>query len=454
MSRILNDEQKKTVRHFQMEIKQYERVEGGVKIRGYASTPDIDRGWDIILPTAFQASLQQYIADGSAPALLRSHDPDMVVGSIVMEGEDAPVISEKGLYITALVTEKRTVEQVIAKEINSFSVGYIPDWNSMEFEMRPTGKIEPLSGQQLFMEVRIIKQVDWVETSIVSTPANRKALFTLQKSVRELFSSYPSPTMKHLCDFCPDEKEAQASGMIGEKFVCKSCVEKMEFKGEKPEVKEIKDEEKEEKKPDDKKVEKKSEEGDGSQSDKAPEKTDEKPSGDKSEEGASKGDNAAPADEGQKSASFTEEHLKMIQGIGELLTGKAISTDEKDEKAIKLTEEEQKAANSLSPLDVLLPIMQKMAETIGNQKHDIGILAKAFKRIPVQKGKTFASMQFKSLTALDEQKMDELLDEQEPTKEKKESKFIDFILASKNAPDTKTIYESEEEDDDEDDDEE
>lgn len=448
MSRTLTPEEKKSTRFFQMEIKDYERVEGGVKIKGYASTPDIDRGWDIILPTAFQASLQQHIADGSAPALLRSHNADDVVGSILMEGEDAPVISEKGLYITALVTEKRTVEQIIAKEIGAFSVGYIPDWNSIDFEMRPTGKIEPVSGQQLFMEVRIIKQVDWVETSIVSTPANRKALFTLQKSVRELFSSFPSPTMKHLCDFCPEEKEANASGMIGEKFVCKSCVEKMEFKGEKPEVKAI-----EEKKEDEK--EEKSEEGEGEGSKdeaKAPEKTDEKPSGSESEEDKDKGSNAPAADEGTKSVVFNEAHLKMIQGIGELLTGKAITTDEKDEKAVKLTEEEEKAAQGLSALDVLLPIMQKMAETIGNQNHDIALMAKAMKKIPMQKGKTFASMQFKSIQALDEQKMNDAVDGVEPEKKKQESKFIDFILSAKNAPDTVTAFDTGESDDDDDDD--
>lgn len=448
MTRIRTPEEQKNTRFFQMEIKAYERVEGGVKIKGYASTPDIDRGWDIILPTAFQASLQAYLAEGGAPALLRSHNADDVVGSIIMEGEDAPVISEKGLYITALVTEKRTVEQIIAGEIGAFSVGYIPDWNSIDFEMRPTGKIEPVSGQQLFMEVRIIKQVDWVETSIVSTPANRKALFTLQKSVRELFSSFPSPTMKHLCDFCPEEKEANASGMIGEKFVCKSCVESMEFKGEKPEVKAIEEEKKEDK----------SEEGEDKPAAKAPEKTDEKPSGSESEEDKDKGSNATATDDGTKSVVFTETHLKMIQGIGEFLTGKSLTSEEgeddkKEDKSVKLTEDEEKAAQSLSSLDVILPVMLKMAEEISNQRHDMGIMAKALKRVPMQKGKTFASMQFKSIQALDEQKMNDALDEVEPEKKnaKKESKFIDFILASKNAPDTVTAFDSGEDDDDDDD---
>lgn len=216
--------------YFQTEVKSVERVADGVKIKGFASTPDLDRQYDIVVPTAFKRSLDQYIKDGIAPALLRSHNSDEVVGKILMEGEDAPVISDAGLTITAIVTEKRTADQVEAGEMQTFSIGYIPAPHGCKYEMRGTGKFSVDFGDELKVEVRIINDLDWIETSIVATPANPRAIFSLAKSAKSFFDSFPSSLMKKSCEFCSDKKTS--CGMIGKKSICSDCISKMEFKGE------------------------------------------------------------------------------------------------------------------------------------------------------------------------------------------------------------------------------
>ena len=215
---------------FQTELKSFERVADGVKIKGFASTPDLDRQYDIVIPTAFKRSLDQYIKDGISPALLRSHDSNRPCGKILMDGEDAPVITDAGLQITALVTEKETADQVMNGEMQTFSIGYIPSVGGVGYEMRGTGKFSKMDGEELYVETRIISDLDWIETSIVSTPANPKAIFSLAKSVKSFFDSFPSSLMKKPCEFCPDKKSS--CGMIGKKSICSDCIAKMEFKGE------------------------------------------------------------------------------------------------------------------------------------------------------------------------------------------------------------------------------
>lgn len=217
--------------HFHMECKGVERLPNGkgVKIRGFASTPHIDRSRDIVLPNAFAKSLAEYQKNGSAPALLRSHNPDRVIGSILMDGEDAPVISEKGFAISAIVTEAETAAQVEAGEMQTFSIGYI--CTQKQYDLRGTGRYDLTTGQELYQEVRILQEVDWVETSIVSTPDNKQAIFTVEKSATKMFDSLTSPTMEHKCSVYPQEK---AVYKIGERWLSQKAVDEMQFKGEKP----------------------------------------------------------------------------------------------------------------------------------------------------------------------------------------------------------------------------
>ena len=79
---------------------------GAVRIRGYASTPDLDRYRDIVEPTAFKDALGMYLKN---PVLLRSHNPDKPVGLV-----DVATITEKGLWVEGIIKDKE-----IADEINA-----------------------------------------------------------------------------------------------------------------------------------------------------------------------------------------------------------------------------------------------------------------------------------------------------------------------------------------------
>ena len=217
------------VLHFQCETKSIERLPDGktVRIKGYASTPHLDRHDDVVLPQAFIKTLNDYKARGGAPALLRGHNPDYPCGSIIMDGADAPVISDAGLLITADITDVSTAEQAQAGEVLCMSIGYIP--LQSDYQMRPTGRIEADTGQELYTEARILKELDLVEVSIVSTPANPNALFTVQKSLTKYFNSIPSPHMKIKCDSCTKDC---ATGRVGTRFFCKECINKLQFKSD------------------------------------------------------------------------------------------------------------------------------------------------------------------------------------------------------------------------------
>lgn len=460
-------------RYFQCEVKSVTDTEEGVKIAGFASTPDVDRVQDIVIPTAFEKSIKDFMEEDSAPALLRSHDRDKVVGSIIMKGEEGPKITEKGLFITALVTEPDTVGKVKRGEMKTFSIGYIPDWNSVKYELRPTERVEKESGQRLMIEVRIIEQLDWIETSIVSTPANRKALFTLAKSVQDLFTLYPSPVMKHKCHYFPEET---AVGKIGDRWVSQKAIDMLEFKGEATHADMVFDSEQEakdyveanteikdcdiedfvegketkyklvdieldHKKADEKKEamqeaeEEKEEEAEEKEEEGAKEETTEKApeqeSGGKSEEDKPEG-----GTEGEKSLKLTPEVIKSLSDIVALVNPEAAKSMLQDTKA----KDEEKAAE-VSLYDVVMPLMKMLAEHIGALQKEVDTLMSQ----PTPKGRTFLASRSRGVKDVEET----------DSEEKKLDKGFASILreAQQSSGQSVTLLDTDEEKDDDDSDE-
>ena len=60
-------------RFFQAEMKEIEIKEGSIKIKGFASTPDIDRYNDIVNPKAFKSAIEWYMQN---PVILLQHNSD------------------------------------------------------------------------------------------------------------------------------------------------------------------------------------------------------------------------------------------------------------------------------------------------------------------------------------------------------------------------------------------
>ncbi len=167
--------------YFQMAVKSVEEDDdGGVTITGLASTPDIDRYRDVVEPTAFKDALELFMKN---PALLRSHDSDRPAGSVT-----SAKVTGKGLEITARVIDPQTVTEVKDGRMRALSIGYIPLFTQLQIE-KDDGSLREFNeetdsawGQDV---VRVIKALDLVEISIVATPANGNALFTIQKSIKQ-----------------------------------------------------------------------------------------------------------------------------------------------------------------------------------------------------------------------------------------------------------------------------
>lgn len=148
--------------HVQWELSKIKAADGGIIIEGYANTNDKDRVSDIVLPTAFTKTLPEYMEN---PVLLFQHNWDLVIGTVT----DAK-ITDKGLYVKAKISNAKDVEDVRTKinegALRTFSIGY----NEVDAVEDPTKK------------ANIVKELELLEISVVTIPANSKAKFTVVSS--------------------------------------------------------------------------------------------------------------------------------------------------------------------------------------------------------------------------------------------------------------------------------
>jgi len=148
------------------ELKTVKADGDGLFIEGFASTKDIDRVDDIVEPTAFTKTLKAFMQN---PVLMFNHGMGIkgrdVVGKIV-ESE----IREKGLWVKAFISETEQELRTKIKEglFKAFSFGFKILKSDM---IKQAGK-----------DIRKIAEVELLEVSVVSIPANRRALFSVSKA--------------------------------------------------------------------------------------------------------------------------------------------------------------------------------------------------------------------------------------------------------------------------------
>lgn len=183
--------------YFQMEVKQVEDTQGAVIIEGFASTPDIDRYRDIVEPMAFQNALELYMKN---PVLLYQHNGDMPVGNII-----SAIITDKGLRIRAEIKDEDTKEKVLDGRMRALSIGYIPLNSELRHEDGTPFNIEKDDPWDSDL-IRVIKELDLVEISIVTTPANGNALFTIAKSVKQFFNKLVTKEFASTKENLPDNE--------------------------------------------------------------------------------------------------------------------------------------------------------------------------------------------------------------------------------------------------------
>ncbi len=156
---------------FNFEFKSVEVKNWKVKIKWFASTPDVDRYDDIVDTKAFENSIETYMKN---PVILLQHDSDKPIGKCI----DYKLTAE-WLEITAEITENTdwVIDKLNNKVLWAFSIGFIAKkWDMVDKEINWEVR-----------RIREIKDIDLVEISIVSTPANANAVFTITKSLKKLF---------------------------------------------------------------------------------------------------------------------------------------------------------------------------------------------------------------------------------------------------------------------------
>ena len=138
-----------------------ESDDGGLDIKGSASTNALDRAGDIIEPGAWtKGGLENY---KNNPILLFNHNYDRPIGR-AKEIE----VSENGLDITARISKSAGDIKDLIKDgvLGAFSVG---------FKVKDADYISETDGYK-------IKDAELFEVSVVSVPCNQNAVFSVSKS--------------------------------------------------------------------------------------------------------------------------------------------------------------------------------------------------------------------------------------------------------------------------------
>ena len=131
-----------------------------ITIEGYANCNTVDRQGDVIPSTVWDAGMDNYIRN---PIMLAYHDHSQPIGRMVEHKVDS-----KGLWIKASISSaaEDVYNLVKAGVLTAFSVGF---------------RVLDASYDST-LDLFIIKELELLEISVVSVPANQDSLFSLAKS--------------------------------------------------------------------------------------------------------------------------------------------------------------------------------------------------------------------------------------------------------------------------------
>lgn len=186
-------ERKEASKKIDFEIKNISVTKDGTGttyIEGYANTVTKDRVGDSVLPKAFSKSLPEYQKN---PVLLYQHNWDMPIGSV-------PVlkIDEHGLWIRGKVSNASDVSDIKTKiqdgTLRTLSIGY----NELDSEYDETTK------------TKIVKELELLEISVVTIPANTEAIFRPVEQVDGDGKAYTVVLSDRVARLIDDEKALPA----------------------------------------------------------------------------------------------------------------------------------------------------------------------------------------------------------------------------------------------------
>ena len=181
--------------------------DGGLDIKGSASTDALDRAGDIIEGNAWaKGGLDNF---KNNPVILFNHNYDRPIGRAKEIG-----VTENGLELTARISKSAGEIKDLIKDgvLGAFSVG---------FKVKDADYISETDGYK-------IKDAELFEVSVVSVPCNQTAVFSLAKSFdsMEEYDQFKKNFIKETPSIDANAKIEQSSEAIADKTETKMSEEK------------------------------------------------------------------------------------------------------------------------------------------------------------------------------------------------------------------------------------
>ena len=127
---------------------------------GYASVFNtLDHHQDVVMHGAFRKSLNEWHQKLQTPLLLWQHNPSEPVGYCLSLMEDHHGLAIRGQLLTSLKRGAEAYTLVKSRRIRGLSIGYIPT------------QTQTIPGRK----VRVLREIDLREISLVTLPANPHA---------------------------------------------------------------------------------------------------------------------------------------------------------------------------------------------------------------------------------------------------------------------------------------
>jgi HK97 family phage prohead protease len=184
-----------------------EDEDGGLDIKGSASTNSLDRAGDVIESGAWtKGGLENF---KNNPVILFNHNYDRPIGRAKKIG-----VSENGLELTARISKSAGEIKDLIKDgvLGAFSVG---------FKVKDAEYVTETDGYT-------IKDAELFEVSVVSVPCNQNAVFSLAKSFdsMEEYNSFKKDFIKETSSIDANAKIEQSSKAKADKTETKMSEEK------------------------------------------------------------------------------------------------------------------------------------------------------------------------------------------------------------------------------------
>jgi HK97 family phage prohead protease len=149
---------------FDMQVKD---VSDTGTFEGYGSIfGNVDSYGEKVMPGAFSDSLAKHHKSGTKPLMLWQHNPSQPIGVWEDLAEDGKGLKGTGRFVMETAKGREVHALLKAGAVRGLSIGY------REIKTEPDGA------------VRLLKELDLLEISIVSFPANTRANVTAVKSER------------------------------------------------------------------------------------------------------------------------------------------------------------------------------------------------------------------------------------------------------------------------------